>query len=391
MGGGVPAMTRIGIVLLALTLAGMASAAGRVEFKRPIVVKGCDYLYYERPGTPQVLIVSDLPLEDSAHTAMKQMTQAIKLTVKDDGFRAGRFSVGYVVCDDSGSAGSWSARRCVANAHAAVRNRKVVAVIGTLDSGCARSELPVLGPAKLLLVSPLNTATDLTHTYRGKIARLSAPDSAQAGAAARFLRNRGVTTVTAVSDGTKRGDDQRKEFVVAARRLGLQIVARGAADAAYAAGILSQGTRAEVEAARRRAPQGPLVLAAGYGPAAQLADVVGPAAEGAYLVVSGVPIERLNASGRDFVRHFETAIGTSPHPYAVYAAQAARLVLDSIARSSGTRASVGRGVLSAKVSHGLIGSFSFDPNGDPSAAPVTIFRVHNRAAHIVRVVDSGIP
>jgi branched-chain amino acid transport system substrate-binding protein len=381
---------RIGVLLLALTLAGMASAAGREAFERPIVVKGCDHLYYERPGTPRLLIVSDLPLEDSAHTAIKQMTQAIKLTLKDDGFRAGRFSVGYVVCDDSGSAGRWSAKRCVANARAAVRNRKVVAVIGTLDSGCARSELPVLGSAKLLLVSPLNTATDLTHTYRGKIARLSAPDSAQAAAAARFLRNRGVTTVAALSDGTKRGEDQRKEFVVAARRLGLQIVARGTADAAYAAGILSQGTRAQVEAARRRAPQA-LVLAAGYGPAPQLADVVGPAAEGAYLVVSGVPIERLNASGRDFVRHFETAIGTSPHPYAVYAAQAARLVLDSIARSSGTRASVGRGVLSAKVSHGLIGSFSFDPNGDPSAAPVTIFRVHNRAAHIVRVVDSGIP
>jgi hypothetical protein len=94
---------RIGVVLLALTLAGMASAAGRVAFKQPIVVKGCDRLYYERPGTPEVLIVSDLPLEDSAHTAMKQMTQAIKLTLKDDGFRAGRFSVGYSACDDSGS------------------------------------------------------------------------------------------------------------------------------------------------------------------------------------------------------------------------------------------------------------------------------------------------
>ena len=84
---------------------------------------------------------------------MQQMTQAIKLTLKDDGFRAGRFSVGYVVCDDSGAAGTWSARRCVANARAAARNRKVVAVIGTLDSGCARAELPVLGarerPARL--------------------------------------------------------------------------------------------------------------------------------------------------------------------------------------------------------------------------------------------------
>ena len=32
---------------------------------------------------PQRLIVSDLPMEDTAHTAMHQMTQAIKLTLKD--------------------------------------------------------------------------------------------------------------------------------------------------------------------------------------------------------------------------------------------------------------------------------------------------------------------
>ena len=100
-----------------------------------------------------------------------------------------------------------------------------------------------------------------------------------------------------------------------------------------------------------------------------------------------MPIERLGAAGRDFVTHFETAIGTSPHPYAVYAAQAARLVLDSIAHTSGTRAAVGRAVLAAKVSNGLIGSFSFDAKGDPRPAPVTIFRVHDRAAHIVRVVN----
>jgi branched-chain amino acid transport system substrate-binding protein len=383
-------VTRIAVVLVALVLAGLASAARRVVDARPVVVKGCDGLYYEPPGRPQLIFVSDLPLEASAHTAMRQMTQAIKLTLKDDHFRAGRFTVGYVVCDDSGDAGSWSAKRCVANARAAVGNRTVVGVIGTLESGCARSELPVLGAADVVLVSPLNTAPDLTRSHRGKIARLSAPDDVQAAAAARFLVNRGVETAAALSDGTARGNAYRAEFVRAARQVGLRIVARGSAGAAYAGGILSSRSRAALVAARGRAPGGPLVLSAGYGPAAQLVDVVGASAEDAYLFVPGVPVERLGAAGRAFVTHFETAIGTSPHPYAVYAAQAARLLLDSIAHSSGTRASVGRGVLAAKVTDGLIGSFSFDANGDPRSAPVTIFRVHDRAAHIVRVVDSGL-
>jgi len=391
VGGGLPAVKRLGIVVVALVLAGLASAAERVMGGQPVVVRGCERLYYERPGSPQLLVVSDLPLEDSAHTAMHQMTQAIKLTLKDDDFRAGRFRVGYVVCDDSGAAGTWSAKRCRANAHAAVRNGKVVAVIGTLDSGCARTELPVLGAAGVVLVSPLNTATDLTRSHRGKIARLSASDDVQAAAAARFLRQLGARTVAALSDGTKRGNEYRSAFARATPRVGLHVVARGRADAAYLGGVLSGRSAADLRAARGRARGGALALAAGYGPAAQLASVAGASAEGAYLFVAGIPVERLGAAGQSFVTRFESAIGTAPHPYAVYAAQAADLLLDSIAGSTGTRASVARGVLAAKVTNGLIGSFSFDANGDLTTAPVTVFRVHDRGAQIVRVLDSGLP
>jgi branched-chain amino acid transport system substrate-binding protein len=379
------------VVVLLLALAGLASAAGSLQGERPVPVAGCDGLYYERTGRPQLLIVSDLPLEDSAHTAMHQMTQAIKLTLKDRGFRAGRYSVGYVVCDDSGPAARWSAKRCARNARAAVHNTNVVGMIGTLDSGCARVELPVLGAANVVLVSPLNTAPDLTRSHVGHIARLSAPDDAQAEAAARFLRQQGANTVAALSDGTRRGNANRSAFDGAARRLGLRPVARGRADAAYLGGVLSTRTRADLGAARRLAPAGPVVLSAGYGPAAQLAAETGPAAEGVYLAVAGLPLERLPDQGKRFVTRFETAIGTSPHPYAVYAAEAARVLLDAVASSNGSRASVGRAVLATKVTRDLIGSFSFDANGDPVPAPVTIFRVHNRAAQIVRVLDSGLP
>src|SRR5437762_10508597 len=108
------------LVLLALVLAGLASATAPGR-GRPIVVAGCDGVYYEPDGSPRVLIVSDLPLETSTYTATHQMAQAIKLTLKDRGFRAGAFSVGYVVCDDSGPAGPSSAVRCRANARAAAR------------------------------------------------------------------------------------------------------------------------------------------------------------------------------------------------------------------------------------------------------------------------------
>src|SRR5262249_3440049 len=149
---------------------------------RPVPLAGCDRLYYERDGTPDLLIVSDLPMEASAHTAMRQMTQTIKLSLKRRGFRAGPHTVGYVPCGGSGPAGTWSAHRCRVNAHAVARLAKVVGVIGTLDSGCARVELPILGRAHVVLVSPLNTASDLKSSASARIARLSASDDAQAAA-----------------------------------------------------------------------------------------------------------------------------------------------------------------------------------------------------------------
>jgi branched-chain amino acid transport system substrate-binding protein len=384
-------MRVVAVLLVALGLAGLASAAGPTPGGRPVVIRGCDGLYYERTGMPGRLIVSELPLSDSAHTAMHQMTQAIKLVLKDHRFRAGRFSVGYVSCDDSGAAGTSSRSRCVANARSAAQHPAVLAVIGTLDSSCARVKLPVLGAAHLLLVSPLNTADDLTRPLPPRLVRFSATDSEQAAAAARFLRGSGARTVVALSDGTPRGDLYRAAFVRAAAQIGLLVVRRDA-DAAYAGGLLTGPTRRTLTTARRLARGGPLALAAGYGPVAQLAGTAGPGvAEGAYLFVAGLPDERLGAPGQAWVRHFEASIGTAPHPYAVYAAQAAQLVLDAIARSAGTRRTVARAVLQARVRNGLIGSFAFDLHGDVKPAPVTIFRVHGRSADIVRVVDSGIP
>ena len=75
----------------------------------------------------------------------------------------------------------------------------------------------------------------------------------------------------------------------------------------------------------------------------------------------------------------------------MYAAQAANLLLDAIARSNGTRRSVGRIVLATKVERGLTGTFAFDANGDATPAAVTIFRVRDGRTEIVRVLNSGIP
>ena len=57
------------------------------------------------------------------------------------------------------------------------------------------------------------------------------------------------------------------------------------------------------------------------------------------------------------------------------AGQAADLVMDAIARSDGTRASVLDELFATNVKYGILGNFGFDPNGDITAASIPILRV----------------
>ena len=62
-----------------------------------------------------------------------------------------------------------------------------------------------------------------------------------------------------------------------------------------------------------------------------------------------------------------------------YAAQATETMLDAIAGSDGTRASVARRLLAANARRSFVGAVSFDANGDPSKVPIAIYRVDSHA------------
>jgi branched-chain amino acid transport system substrate-binding protein len=118
-----------------------------------------------------------------------------------------------------------------------------------------------------------------------------------------------------------------------------------------------------------------LLLPDGFSPIAAFAQLAGPAAEGITVSLPAPAPERLRGEGRRFVADFRTAIGRPVEVYSLTAAQGAEILLDAIARSDGTRASVTRELFRTKVRNGILGSFSFDRNGDTTAGAVTIYRV----------------
>lgn len=103
------------------------------------------------------------------------------------------------------------------------------------------------------------------------------------------------------------------------------------------------------------------------------------AAKGMYLSSPGRPNDRLGARGQRFLHDFATTQpGVPVSSPAVYAAAATEVLLDAIARSDGTRASVSRQLIATRLKDGIIGSVRFDANGDLIARPVTIMQVVKR-------------
>ena len=94
-----------------------------------------------------------------------------------------------------------------------------------------------------------------------------------------------------------------------------------------------------------------------------------------FLAVTGLTPESLPAEGRRFVRAFATTLpGVEIEPTAVYGAAAADVVLDAIARSDGTRASVLAALPDTRVAT-PVGPAAFDADGDPLGAAVTVLRI----------------
>jgi ABC-type branched-subunit amino acid transport system substrate-binding protein len=81
----------------------------------------------------------------------------------------------------------------------------------------------------------------------------------------------------------------------------------------------------------------------------------------------------LSAVGRRFKRD----IGDPATQYlgVMEAGQAADLVMDAIARSDGTRASVLDKLFASDVKSGILGNFRFDPNGDITTTSIPILRI----------------
>jgi branched-chain amino acid transport system substrate-binding protein len=382
---------------------------------RAVSLASCSRVHYEGNGRPQYLVVSDLPLQGGGRVAALRMSKAIRLVLAERGFRAGRHRIGYQSCDDStAQAGGTDPKRCAANARAYAANRSVIGVIGPYESLCAPALLPPLNRAPdgpLGVVSPSTTYLGLTHRGPGTapgepekyypsgerhFIRLRAPDDFQGAANALLSRRLGIERVFVIDDGESYGQGLAGNFSNSVEKLGIAIagtgtwnpraprytdlvseVKRSGADGVFLSGLMhlngdqllreirgAFGTAVEV-----MTPDG------FYTAPDQFVREIGSRAEGVTISLPGPPTDALESLSPEFVKRFTEETGAKPDGDAFFAAQAAEVLLDAIATSDGTRASVTRNLFKTRVRDGLIGSFTISPEGDTTAGAVTIYRV----------------
>src|SRR5262249_49886253 len=103
--------------------------------------------------------------------------------------------------------------------------------------------------------------------------------------------------------------------------------------------------------------------------------LAGRAADGMTFSQPGPANDRLTGQGKRFVASFSKKFGAEPTRYATAAAQAMDVLLDAIAQSDGSRASVTSNLFKVRVSNGILGSFWITPTGDTTLNAVAIYRI----------------
>ena len=407
------ALAALGLLVAALALvaAGCGGGDGGAEVVA-LPSSSCTGIEYEGDGSPDYLIASDFPLQGSSRTQTEQILAAIRQELGNRGWKAGDYNIGYQSCDDAtAQAAKWDSAKCSQNANAYAANDAVIAVIGTFNSGCAAIEIPVLNEAPdggIAMMSPANTYPCLTVNLPGgceatepakyypagtrNYARVAPADDYQGAFVAEFAQKQGTKKVYVLNDKEAYGLGVATTFRKAAESLGIEIAGFEAwdpkassyealmtkikgtgADAVFLGGLIDEnGAQVIKDKVAVLGPNdGAVKLYSPDGFTAQATiDETGPASAGMYMSVAGVPIDAFTGSAKEFIDSLLAGplAGKAIDPYAVYGAQATQIVLDAIAASDGSRTDVIAKMFETQVTDGLLGTFGFNENGDPTNA-----------------------
>jgi branched-chain amino acid transport system substrate-binding protein len=378
-------------------------------------------------GAKTLTIATDQPLQGSSKATSDEANNAIKLYLEQVGNKAGKFKLKLKIYDDATAAkGAWDDATCAKNANDHVSNAEEVAVMGTLNSGCAKIEVPVLnqdpnGP--MLMVSHANTNVGLTKTWEQgepekyyptggrNYARVVTTDDNQGLAASNFLFNElHKKNCYVLNDNQTYGQGLAQAFVTNAKKIGLNILGNAAWDAkatnytalfqkikatkpdcVFISGIIDNNG-GQLLKDKVLGDNKTLTAMVPDGFEGLMADI--PDAEDIYISFPALDVTSLRKNGGEaakFLDAYKAKYGQDPaSAYALYAAAAVQVIIKAIEGSDGTRKSIneqvfgGSGIVIPKEESLTGKEIRIDPKtGDTNNKDVSILQQVNKVENFV--------
>ena len=357
-------------------------------------------------------IWSSLPRQGSSKAQTDTIVNAIKLALEEAGNKAGGYTIVYKDVDDStAAAGKWDEATEIKNANDAVANDKLVAYIGTFNSGAAKLSIPILCAKGIVMISPANTNVGLTKPFgpgepdvyypngcKKNYTRVVPADDLQGAAGALWASQLGAKNVYVIDDTEVYGKGVADVFAQRAPDNGLTILGRDGIDGkasdykalaekikatnpdlVYYGGITQNNAGQLWRDLKDAMPDvmlmGPDGIAEG-----EFIEAAGEAAEGSYVTSGAVSPDQLIGAGKAFIDKYNAKYPDAPpEVYTAYGYEAAKVVIAAIERAAAKnpadvtalRALVLDEVKATKDYAGALGTWSFDAAGDTSLTDMT--------------------
>ncbi|MFM7425527.1 MAG: branched-chain amino acid ABC transporter substrate-binding protein [Elainella sp.] len=355
-----------------------------------------------------VIIASSLPMTGSSLGQTQTIVNSIQLALDEVNSKVcdGKLTVGFQTYDDAtAAAGKWDPAQVTSNSNKIAADNKIVAVIGTFNSGAAKLAIPIFNPVNLVMVSPANTYPGLTKPGTGEknepdtyypggkrnYARVVPADDLQGAAAANWSKALGVQKVYILDDQELYGKGIADVYNKTAQAIGLEVLGQEGInpkasdyralmnkikdlgpDMIYFGGI-TQNNAGQLIKDMRNVGMTDVKFMGPDGINEQaLIDAAGKDAEGVYATFGGIPPKELTGKGKEWYDAYKAKFNSEPEPYAAYGYEAAQVVLQAIGKvCEGDREKIREAVMSTQEFPGLLGNWSFDENGDTTSTKMS--------------------
>lgn len=283
-----------------------------------------------------------------------------------------------------------------------VSDKDVYAVVGTLNSGVAKTIAPILKDAHMAMVSPANTAIALTESGYGNYNRIVARDDFQGPAAAKATKETlKAKSVYVLHDKTEYGQGLADQYAKEAKNLGLDIkgheglnpkdtdfsalvtkVLQTNPDTIFYGGIYDTASllfKQTVEKGFKGSFIG--------GDGLDSKDIVEKSGDAANQVFYTSVADNLYGTpeGKAFFDKYKAKFNAEPDTYAIYGYDCGMVVINAIANwvkanpgKTPTRADIEKAVRGTKDLKGLTGTITFNEKGDNPGAKVYLFQIKDK-------------